>query len=806
MLRLSMVFLSLCACPGTDSTPKETGSPETGAPDTQVEMIDGDGDGFSQEEDCNDADPAIHPEAREACDDLDNDCDGLVDDEDPDVQGTTTWFMDADQDGYGTSQFSQEACLQPSGYAENANDCNDLSASVYPDADEVCDGADNDCDGLVDEEDATDVYTWYFDGDGDGYGVDSDTETACDAPRDYVSHGGDCDDGDPAYHPGALEADCTAASDYNCDGSVGFDDADGDGFAACEDCDDAVATTHTGAVEVCDGVDNDCDGDIDSQDGNVQGTTTFYADADGDGYGGSQFQADACEAPAGYVSSSDDCDDLDPASHPGASETCDGADNDCDGDIDEGLGTPWYQDSDSDGYGNGSVSAVSCDAPSGYVANALDCDDFSASTSPSAYEVCDGVDNDCDGSTDEDAINATTWYLDTDGDGYGSLSGTIAACDSPSGYAGNASDCDDAAASVSPAATESCDGIDNDCDGTTDEADAVDATTWYADADTDGYGSPTSAVSACSQPTGTVTDATDCDDTAFAVNPAATEFCDSVDNDCDGDTDEADAADATTWYIDSDSDGYGDASSTTLACDAPSGAVRDATDCDDTDGNRYLCTSCQDILDQGFSTGDGAYIIDVDGTSGTTAPFSVYCDMTSHEGGWTLVLRAGYGRDLTTPDLTGDFTPYPTAATDPGNNVLEKMSDALINQIKSASGSDIAYWVTTPGAGTGLLGAENFHRGDCIFALHQTSDQVKSSSCHYSTVTYSTSPTWESGGHWWDNNSSYRWAFGYANEGDHNTGQVCHQDGTGLGPHTPSHAPFHRGWCSTGDWGVLFVR
>ena len=110
----------------------------------------------------------------------------------------------------------------------------------------------------------------------------------------------------------------------------------------------------------------------------------------------------------GYASDVD-CDDNDYTVFPGAEELCDQRDNDCDGDTDEGVGSPWYQDSDGDGYGNGSVSTTACTAPIGYVGNALDCDDFSAATSPAAYEICDGADNDCD--TDIDDLGPAAIYV-----------------------------------------------------------------------------------------------------------------------------------------------------------------------------------------------------------------------------------------------------------------------------------------------------------------------------------------------------------------------------------------------------------
>ena len=344
---LFLLVLALPSCRGADKV--DDSSTETGTVDTGSEGVDADGDGHAAGDDCNDADAAIHPEAREQCDDIDNDCDGLIDDEDSDVYGADTWYADSDQDGYGGDLLMLEGCNQPDGYVDNRSDCNDLDASVNPEADEVCDGADNNCDGTLDEDSALDASAWYLDGDGDGYGAGSASGPSCDAPAGYVLYDGDCNDNDPTYHPGATESDCTDANDYNCDGSVGHADLDGDGFAACEDCDDNDAAANEAAAEVCDGIDNDCDGDIDAADGNLTGATTFYGDSDGDGYGGSQYQEEACTAPPGFVSNTDDCDDLDASSHPGASEVCDGADNDCESNDDECTGSTRYQDADAEG-------------------------------------------------------------------------------------------------------------------------------------------------------------------------------------------------------------------------------------------------------------------------------------------------------------------------------------------------------------------------------------------------------------------------------------------------------------------------
>ncbi len=107
-------------------------------------------------------------------------------------------------------------------------------------------------------------------------------------------------------------------------------DADDDGYAEDEDCDDGDSGVNPGAVEVCDGIDNDCDGATDEADAADAGT--WYADADSDAYGNQAVSVVDCDQPAGYVSDDNDCDDTDETVHPGAEETCDGVDNDCDGD------------------------------------------------------------------------------------------------------------------------------------------------------------------------------------------------------------------------------------------------------------------------------------------------------------------------------------------------------------------------------------------------------------------------------------------------------------------------------------------
>ncbi len=441
-------------------------------------------------------------------------------------------------------------------------------------------------------------------------------------------------------------------------------------FSSGYSCDDVDADG------VCDDVDNCVDLSACNYDGSVSNVacvfgTTWYADADGDGYGDSSDSQDACSAPSGYVADSTDCDDSDNAINPGAAEACDGIDNDCDSSVDEGVQTTFYRDADGDGYGDSSDSQDACSAPSGYVADSTDCDDSDNAINPGAAEACDGIDNDCDSSVDEGV--QTTFYRDADGDGYGDSSDSQDACSAPSGYVADSTDCDDSDNAINPGAAEACDGIDNDCDSSVDEGVQ---TTFYRDADGDGYGDSSDSQDACSAPSGYVADSTDCDDSDNAINPGAAEACDGIDNDCDSSVDEGVQ---TTFYRDADGDGLGDSSDSQDACSAPSGYVSDATDlCDDLsacnyDSNSFANAAC-DTLDacgvcggSGIPAGDcdcSGNVDDAIGVCGGTCSADVDSDGICDDGGNDLCVDTSANNYTANPSVACTFSAPAITVTD----------------------------------------------------------------------------------------------------------------------------------------------
>ena len=345
-------------------------------------------------------------------------------------------FLNACQNGLNPEKMYLDQ--DNDGYTEQT-DCNDDDPNVYPDAEEFCDGVDQDCDGEVDNGVSR---NFFVDFDADGFGNPNEWIVSCEETPGFVGNSLDCDDTDSQINPIA--------------------------------------------PDICDDFDNNCNGIIDEE-----ASITFYYDWDEDGFGGSEIELLACERPDGFSENNLDCDDYDAASYPGAEEACDGLDNDCDGELDNGLErSEFYLDQDEDGYGDDLLGVVlACMKPIKHSERAGDCNDEDSNVFPGAPEQCNSFDDNCNGIVDEDVISSD-YFVDADGDGYGDPSTLINDCVAPQGYILEGGDCDDMNALVSPGATEECfDGIDNNCNAELDCMDLVscmevEATCWICG---DGY-------------------------------------------------------------------------------------------------------------------------------------------------------------------------------------------------------------------------------------------------------------------------------------------------------------------------------
>ncbi len=193
----------------------------------------------------------------------------------------------------------------------------------------------------------------------------------------------------------------------------------------------------------------------------------WYTDADADGFGVTDDSVLSCTQPDFTSPLDGDCDDANADVHPAAEESCNGVDDDCDDEIDEGVAETFHEDQDGDGWGAEGSGSDRCEAGDGWVDNDQDCDDTDEAIYPGAEELCNERDDDCDDEIDEDA--GTTWYADGDYDGYGDPDVSTTACEQPDDHVADDSDCDDTSAGVHPGATDLCNATDDDCDGSVDE-------------------------------------------------------------------------------------------------------------------------------------------------------------------------------------------------------------------------------------------------------------------------------------------------------------------------------------------------
>ncbi len=544
-LILVTVSLALAAC-GPKAEEKNT--------------IDADGDGYFADAsnevdiDCDDLQPAINPDQVELCNGVDDDCNGIVDDE---SEEAFLWYPDKDDDGFGAPLPDEAitACFRPPLYSGNQFDCNDFDPEIFKGAQERCNEIDDDCDLIADN--GLDFGTsWYADRDRDGFGGGEPVSDGCSTDPSWVLNN--------------------------------------------DDCNDVLDSVRPDAPEICDGIDNDCDRLIDDADDNVEGARRWYQDFDADGYGNILASLVSCGEPAGFVTNALDCNDENADQNP---ETVWYRDDDLDlhGDPnhlwgEDTFGEPveqcwqpigytlypddcndsdsrvhrdseWHPDADRDGYGSTLVVGIGCASQPGWVLSNTDCDDRDFDHNPDTPEVCNGFDDNCDGLIDDDdpvVTNRPTRYPDGDGDGFGTELGAIPSCNPGPGYANQAGDCNDSLALLNP------------------------GTTWYADLDRDGHGDPN--------------------------NPFATTQCEIVPgylpypNDCD-DTDPQ-LHDDTEWYTDQDRDGVGvGITPVAFGCITNPRRAVETGDCDDNNASDNLggCFGPQrGLIEVAFSTDEDA--------------------------------------------------------------------------------------------------------------------------------------------------------------------------------------------------------
>jgi len=562
---------------------------------------DDDNDGTADLSDCKPLDGTVFPGAVESCNGKDDNCDGLTDPKNS--AGCSQFFIDVDEDSFGYSGLKECVCGDEGTEPFTAiagGDCNDNDPEVNPLSEEICNFKDDNCDGDVDNEGATGCALRYLDHDQDDYGLFADKKCVCYAKGDYTAtEAGDCDDNDAAVHPGASE--------------------------------------------FCNGKDDNCDYSTDEE--GTLGCNKFYQDTDNDGYGVTNVYKCLCSAKGVFKTEKPgDCDDNTNLISPVKVESCDGKDNNCDSQIDEPGATgckTYYRDFDQDTYGLSSDSKCQC-APDGLYSTLKggDCDDTNKLINVGNKELCNGLDDDCNGKIDDNTSNCKEYYYDGDGDGYGLTEQHACLCVAGQGYTATVGgDCNDNMKNVKPGATEICNALDDDCDGTSDNQGAQGCTVFYEDADKDGHGNSFKSKCLCGPlDTFTAAQGGDCNDTDKTMNPATGEICDGKDNNCNNQVDEVGANGCVTYYKDEDGDGYGITLAKQCTC-KPTGTYTAMQSGDCADQNSFInpgvLEECDNIdnnciggVDEGFpdSDGDGKKDCLDNDLDGDGDPFGVDCN------------------------------------------------------------------------------------------------------------------------------------------------------------------------------------
>jgi hypothetical protein len=477
--------------------------------------------------DCEPFNPWVYPGAVEQCDGMNNDCDDETDEGYPDfdLDGQADCVdVDDDNDGMDDEFDNCPFLFNP----------DQLNTDGFPDGGDECD-PDDDNDGILDTTDncPIDYNPLQVDTNVDGIG------DACQGDKDGDGIADELDNCPLTFNPDQLDVDLDGMGN-SCD-----DDDDGDGEIDLTDCEPLDPAVNHYAVEVCDGLDNNCNSQVDET-GTV-GCKDFYLDQDGDDWGAG---ASKCQCgPAGQYTAENfgDCDDLDPTVNPGMTEDCNTTkDENCNGsdnDQDALNCDPYYLDQDGDDFGINQSKCLCQPVGKFTAATPGDCDDNNILINPGVNEVCNNfIDDDCDGDqNDPGAEGCKDYYFDADKDGFGLTADMLCLCTAFGNYtAPQGGDCNDSVWGANPNSLEVCgDGIDNDCDGSQNDEDAIACQYFYSDGDGDGYGNPNDSKCLCNGFGKYKTQLlADCNDMVPSINPGATEICNNADDNCNGMLDE----------------------------------------------------------------------------------------------------------------------------------------------------------------------------------------------------------------------------------------------------------------------------
>ncbi|MEC8023948.1 MAG: putative metal-binding motif-containing protein [Myxococcota bacterium] len=538
--------------------------------------------------DCNDTNNDVNPGEDETCNNKDDNCNDLVDEEG--AVGCTKYWLDEDEDSWGAGEAADNRCLceaEGKWTALKPDDCLDNNNEAFPGAPETCNGIDSNCDKQVGPENTPGCVQYYLDLDNDGFGINTDSKCLCGAEGNYST-------------------------------------------TESGDCNDALDSIKPGAIDICDTIDNDCDSVTDPP--GSDGCQVYFQDLDSDTFGNDAQTACLCE-PADPFDAllGNDCNDQVSAINPNAIESCNGLDDDCDTVTDEPNSTgcqTYYEDADFDGYGDANSSECLCSADAPFIEiQAGDCNDNLEYINPEAEETCNEIDDNCDGDTDEeDAAGCTTFYLDGDGDDFGIQDQQKCLCESSGSFTATLSgDCKDNNENVNPDGIETCgNALDDNCNGETDENNAVGCQTYYEDFDKDTFGVSGNSVCACTPEFPfTAEVGGDCKDTNDEIKPGQIEVCNLADDDCNGTTDDEGAEGCSNLFIDSDGDTFGVPGSAKCLCAASGNYKADkGGDCNDEDllvypGEECAPATCDNYLITAptLCAGDGQC-----STGGATAP------------------------------------------------------------------------------------------------------------------------------------------------------------------------------------------